>query len=714
MVKTTGHQRLEPNPVEVTAPLSHGNGSVEVGEGGGRGGEEEGEGEGGAPRLAWDSKLQYFFMVISYAVGLGNMWRFPYLTQQHGGGAFLIPYLLMLFVEGMPLLYLELAIGQKMRMGSVGVWNKVHPLMGGVGLASAVTSYCVAIYYNAIIMWCFFYLFNSFQSPLPWAHCPTELLGDGSNVTRVVPECDVAGATSYYWYRVALDTSPGIDQSDGIKWKMLLCLIFSWLVVYLCICKGIKSSGKVVYFTATFPYVVLTIFFIRGLTLRGATAGLLHMLTPKMDYLMNPQCWLDAATQIFFSFGLAFGGLIAFSSYNPRNNNVEKDAILVSLCNWFTAIYACTVIFAIMGFKATLMYEHCVQHNMEVLTEYLQVPGWNSSTLTSAVYHEVFEPNLTQFNTTGLDRQFRVCSLEEDLSKGAEGTGLAFIVFTQAIVEFGPSAPFWSIVFFLMLLSLGLGSEFGTIEGVATSLYDLDFHPWVKKKWLVSGILCGSCCMVGMLFVLGSGAYWVALFDAFAGSYPLILVALAETIGVGWVYGVDRFARDIEMMIGKKPSWYWRVAWKFIAPVLIVSLLVATLIRQFSHPIVYKAYNKAKGMMDDKPYPWYAGLLCAFLVLSSVLFMPGVAVLRRLGLLRYDRAKAAAADTHGHTMSTTRFLGGSTMSTRSDDWDSGHNSEEEKPPAPAEPEKPCALHAARLGPAGFRFRFWFWFRFRFR
>ncbi|XP_070178072.1 sodium-dependent neutral amino acid transporter B(0)AT1-like [Littorina saxatilis] len=444
----------------------------------------------------------------------------------------------MLFVEGMPLLYLELAIGQKMRLGSLGVWNKVHPLMGGVGLASAVTSYMVAIYYNAIIMWCFFYLFHSFQYPLPWAECPTEIVE--GNITRIVPECDVAGPTSYFWYRVALDASPGLDQPDGIKWKMMLCLLFSWFVVYLCICKGIKSSGKVVYFTATFPYVVLTIFFIRGLTLRGATAGLMHMLTPKMEYLMTPQCWLDAATQIFFSFGLAFGGLIAFSSYNPSKNNVEKDAIFVSLTNWFTAIYACTVIFAIMGFKATLMFEHCVEHNIEVLTDYLQLPGWNKTTLTTEIYHERFEQNLTQYNLTGIDREFRHCSMEEDLEKGAEGTGLAFIVFTQAIVEFGPSSPFWSIVFFLMLLSLGLGSEFGTIEGVATSLYDLDFHPWVRKKWLVSAVLCGSCCMVGFLFVLGSGSYWVALFDSFAGSFPLILVALAETVGVGWIYGVDR------------------------------------------------------------------------------------------------------------------------------------------------------------------------------
>lgn len=98
-------------------------------------------------------------------------------------GAFLIPYLVMLFAEGMPLLYLELAIGQKLQRGSVGVWNIVHPLMGGVGLASAVTSYMVAIYYNAIIMWCFYYLFHSFQSPLPWAECPTETIAE--NITRV-------------------------------------------------------------------------------------------------------------------------------------------------------------------------------------------------------------------------------------------------------------------------------------------------------------------------------------------------------------------------------------------------------------------------------------------------------------------------------------------------------------------------------------------------
>ena len=148
----------------------------------------------------------------------------------------------MLFLEGMPLLYLEFAAGQHFRKGSMGTWNKVHPFLGGVGVASAVTSFIVGIYYNAIIMWCVFYLVHSFTGSLPWKDCPMEVEG---NMTLPNEECDLSGATSYYWYRKALDTSPSIEESGGIKWKMALCLVFSWAVVYACIWKGIKSTGKV-------------------------------------------------------------------------------------------------------------------------------------------------------------------------------------------------------------------------------------------------------------------------------------------------------------------------------------------------------------------------------------------------------------------------------------------------------------------------------------
>ena len=146
--------------------------------------------------------------------------------------------------------------------------------------------------------------------------------------------------------------------------------------------KGIQSSGKVVYFTAIFPYIVLTIFFLRGVTLPGAFAGLHHMFQPKvkvdnkiqstnltlknkfpsqLDKLVDPSVWLDAANQVFYSYGLAFGSIIGFGSYNPTDKNCVHDVFLITACNAFTAVYACAVVFSILGFKAQHLFEKCME-----------------------------------------------------------------------------------------------------------------------------------------------------------------------------------------------------------------------------------------------------------------------------------------------------------------------------------------------------------------
>lgn len=143
---------------------------------------------------------------MGYAVGLGNVWRFPYLAQKNGGGAFLIPYFVMLAIEGIPIFYLELAIGQRLRKGAIGVWNQVSPylagkfsivnpfrllnLISGIGISSAVVSFNVALYYNTIIAWCLFYFVQSFQSELPWAECPNVYFRNGSYMPE--PECVVS------------------------------------------------------------------------------------------------------------------------------------------------------------------------------------------------------------------------------------------------------------------------------------------------------------------------------------------------------------------------------------------------------------------------------------------------------------------------------------------------------------------------------------------
>nr|CAD7438814.1 unnamed protein product [Timema bartmani] len=327
-------------------------------------------------------------------------------------GAFLIPFTVMLFLEGIPLFLVELGIGQRMRLGSLGVWNTIHPWLGGIGITSCVVTFFVALYYNVIITWCFFYLFNSFQSdmsdpqsPLPWANCPM------INNTEV-PECEKSSETAYFWYRTTLDSSPNIDELGDLKWWIVILLLLAWVVVFFIMMKGIQSSGKVVYFTSMFPYIVLTIFFIRGITLKGASAGLVHMYTPKVEKLLDPKVWLDAATQVFYSFGLAFGSLIAFGSYNTPDNNCVRDVILVSITNAFTAIYASVVVFAILGFKAMTNFDKCLVNNKMKLFQHNLLPNASVST---DIYESTLA-NLTAINAT-MDIDLETCDLSQQLNQ---------------------------------------------------------------------------------------------------------------------------------------------------------------------------------------------------------------------------------------------------------------------------------------------------------
>uniref|UniRef100_A0AAZ3Q044 Transporter n=1 Tax=Oncorhynchus tshawytscha TaxID=74940 RepID=A0AAZ3Q044_ONCTS len=578
--------------------------------------------KGGEERPKWNNKAEYLLTCIGFAVGLGNVWRFPYLCQIYGGGAFLIPYLIALVFQGLPLLYLELAIGQRLRMGSIGVWNSISPYLGGVGVASMVVSLCVSLFYNTIVAWVLWYLFNSFQEPLPWSQCPLN-----HNNTGYVEECVESTPVNYFWYRKTLNITPNMETSGSLQWWMVVSLATAWSIVYICFIRGSRPSA--VYVTATFPYLVLTIFLVRALTLPGSSEGLIYLFTPDVRPLSNPQVWLDAATQIFFSLSVAFGGLISFSSYNSQKNNCERDAVLVGVINSATSIYASIPIFAILGFKAHTNYVTCLNGNILALTNEFDISDMN---ITVENYEQWFDSLNGTHPSRVSDLNLKTCDLQTFLDQSASGTGLAFIVFTEAVISM-PGSQVWAVLFFIMLFSLGLSSMFGNLEGVLTPLHDLKLVPKWMPNELFTGktLICLVLFLVSLIFTLGSGNYWLEIFNSYVGSVPLLIIAFFEIIAVAYIYGIGRFSDDLEFMTGHRPNIFWKVCWLVISPLMLFVVLVAYVaVQAQTHP-TYPAWNPDYVNFPDTevlPYPDWVFAICVLLSSVPVIFIPLVAIYR--------------------------------------------------------------------------------------
>ncbi|KAB7505937.1 Sodium-dependent neutral amino acid transporter B(0)AT3, partial [Armadillidium nasatum] len=410
-------------------------------------------------------------------------------------------------------------------------------------------------------------------APLPYSVCPMEF-----NSTKPVEECELSSETAFFWYRQTIDASPSLNEFGGVKWWMALCLTLSWIVVWFCIMRGIQSSGK-------------------------------------MTKLLDPMVWMDAACQVFYSLGLAFGSLIAFASYNPMNNNCKRDAIFMCCITVFTATFATIDIFAVLGFKAVANFEKCVDHNLmklETIKSHLaeHTKNINITYDNYPVTWPMIFPSIKAYYENETHDHFQECSVAAQLNEAAEGTGLAFMVFTQAIVEL-PGSNFWSVCFFLMLLALGLGSQFGTMEGVITNLFDMKIFARVRKE-VLTGAVCGLSLLIGLVFCTGAGEYWLGMFDQFAGSMGLIIIAFFELVVISYVYGHKKFSDDIQKMIGERPGLYWQAMWRFISPLTVFGIVTASVVTTFMYPPTYPAWDKETVSMIalligyEQPYsiPW--------------------------------------------------------------------------------------------------------------
>uniref|UniRef100_A0AAQ4PU15 Transporter n=1 Tax=Gasterosteus aculeatus aculeatus TaxID=481459 RepID=A0AAQ4PU15_GASAC len=520
-------------------------------------------------RGQWGNKLEFVLSVAGSIIGLGNMWRFPYLCYKNGGGAFLIPYLIFLFTCGVPVFFLEVALGQYTSQGGITCWRKISPLFEGLGYGTQVIVALLNFYYIIVLAWGIFYLSYSFSWDLAWSSC-NNTWNTGSKCTSkntsigltINPNVTSPVIDSSWRYLTVVERmlriSPGLDHMGSLNWDLVLCLFIAWVMCYFCIWKGVKSTGKVVYFTATFPYLMLIVLLIRGLTLPGAAIGIQFYLYPDLGRLADPQVWMDAGTQIFFSYAICLGSLTALGSYNKYNNNCYRDCMALCFLNSGTSFVAGFAIFSILGFMS-------------------------------------YEQNVP-------------------ISEVAEsGPGLAFIAYPRA-VSMMPFSPLWAALFFIMIVFLGLDSQFVCVESLVTAIVDM--YPTIfrrknRRELFLLGVVFVSF-FVGLIMLMEGGMYVFQLFDYYAASgMCLLFMSIFETVCIAWVYGADRFYDNIEDMIGYRPGCYFKYCWLFFTPATCIGTFAFSLIKYT--PLKYN---------NEYVYPWWGYAIGWLLALSSMVCIP--------------------------------------------------------------------------------------------
>ncbi|KAL1420660.1 hypothetical protein MTO96_004407 [Rhipicephalus appendiculatus] len=481
----------------------------------------------GVEREKWSNKIEFILSSVGLSVGLGNVWRFPYVAFENGGGAFMVPYIVLMLLLGRPMYYLELVLGQFASDAQARAF-------GGFPLAKGEGARVHALYYNVLLGYALLYLIYSFHETLPWTRCDysdwadsdcynpmpgivpcrtveprlLRLYGEanytgpdahaihhGSHVVLVPRQayellansCTTATQTApeQFFYRNVLGLSSGIDDLGSLQPRLAAALVVSWLCVYLCVFKGIKTSGKAVYVTALAPFLILGMLFVRGITLPGAADGIRFYLVPDWSSILRAKVWKNAAEQIFYSLSLAEGMIICFGGFNEFRNRIHEDVLVVALAD----------------------------------------------------FHSV---------------------------------GLAFIAYPQALSMIA-YPQLWSVAFYAMLFFLAIDTEFSSVECLLTPFKD-EFPVLRSYGPLLSFAVCALMCVFGMPMASQGGLYILTVMDTYLGGIPAPLDRPRRAPG-----RLRRFCTDIEFMTGDQPGLALKICWAVFCPLCLTWIVIADL-----------------------------------------------------------------------------------------------------------------------------------------
>jgi len=437
---------------------------------------------------------------IGSAVGLGNVWRFPYVAYENGGGAFLIPYFAALLTAGIPLVILEFGLGQRYQGSAPLALFRARPKAEWIGWWALGVCAVIAIYYVVIMAWCWNYIYFSFGQS--W-----------------MPDADK------FFYREFLNVSDNPAEIGRLSFPTVAGLALTWIVIFWIIYKGVGRVGKVVMVTVPLPVILMAVLFVRGITLPGAIEGIKYYLTPDFSKLLDPNIWLAAYGQVFFSVGLGWGILIAYSSYRRRKAEIVNSGFMLALADCGFSFFAGFAVFSILGYLAV-------------------VTGKSVTDVATA------------------------------------GFGLAFVAYPTAISQLPILQGLFGIIFFLTLLLLGIDSAFAMVEAIISGFID----KWKLSKAKAALIFCIGGFILGLTLSTEGGFHWIDILDHWAGHYGLAAVGFAECLVVGWFVDVKGFLKDVngvsDFSVGK--WWIWMI--KYVTPIILGLSILLDFIKELSAP----------------------------------------------------------------------------------------------------------------------------------
>jgi len=473
-------------------------------------------------RETWGSNIEYYLGSIGFAVGFGSLWRFPYVVYANGGGVFLIPYTIFVVVLAFPLFYLESALGQMYQKSSPGCFEKAGKKYRGVGIAQIITSFSLGAFYNVLMAYSLIFLWESFTWELPWTK---ESSVDGK---------PTVGDASYFYDEVLQNTS-SISELGGFNNSVLVASIVSFIIVYLCVAKGVKTSGKVVYVSTPLPYILMFILLIRGLFLEGAMDGISYLFAVDWSKLWEFEVWYRAANQVLFQYGIALASLHTLASYKERHQSILHPSLFVPIVTALTGILCGLTVFAYMGHMAAVSNVHISQLPLQ-------------------------------------------------------GPDLVFVAYPAAL-SLMPAPTFWAILFFVMLYFLGIDTEFCFLETVGGFIEDekIKIFGRLFKIEVMRVFMTLAFFVVGVFLYTKAGFYFLTLYDDYITVVPMTLTATLECLIFGWLVGFDDLKNLIKRHAGEDVPQYVVVCVKYVAlPVLVVILIGSfykmMLVNLFNYP----------------------------------------------------------------------------------------------------------------------------------